>query len=562
MMNTITAAKAIVEVMVREGVEKAFCVPGESYLSVMDAMYDYSEIELISGRQEGGVSFMAEGYAKATGKVGVCFATRGPGATNLSIGLHTAYQDSTPVVAFIGQVESNFRGKEGFQEIDLPEYFKHIVKWTAELREPERVPELVHRAFHIARSGRPGPVLISLPENILNEVAEMEFTKSDTSVYSLPRPSIDAVEKAKKLLEEAKRPVIIAGGGVTHTKSASELVKVAESINSPVVSAFRRFDAFPNHHSHYVGSLGLGTPKYLIDFIQSADVVLALGTRFSQITSQDYSLINVESKLIHIDISEGELNKIYRPELGVVSDVKSFLIDLLSVTEKGFNNTLIKKNYVQNVREEYEKFSTPQPIDGETTVNLDGMMHDLNSVLPEETILTSDAGNFFGWMYRYYSFKREGTYIGPTSGTMGYGLPSAIGAKLAHPARPVIAFAGDGGMMMTIQELETCVRNKIPVIVIVVNNNMYGTIRMHQEKNYPNRVIATDLTNPNFAELMKIMGGDGVLVENNKDFAPALEDALSSQVPFLIEVKADPEHISVGKTMEELREMSQRKAFS
>lgn len=556
MGQKMTAAKAIVEVLVREGVEKTFCVPGESYLSVMDAMYDYPEIQLISGRQEGGVSFMAEGYAKASGKVGVCLATRGPGATNLSIGLHTAYQDSTPLVAFIGQVESCFRGREGFQEIDLAEYFSHVVKWTTELREPERVPELVHRAFHIARSGRPGPVLISLPQDILDQVAEMEF--NEFYIDTKPRPSLDAMEQVKNLLSSAKRPVIIAGGGVTHTKSAPELVKVAESLNIPVVSAFRRFDAFPNQHAHYVGSLGIGTPTYLLDLIKNADVVLALGTRFSQISSQNYTLLNSESKLIHVDISAGEINKVYRPTLGIVSDVKSFLTDLLSATQEGLTTSLTDPNYITIARKDYEEFSTPRQVKENNVVNLEGIMHDLQKVLPEDAILTNDAGNFFGWLYRYYSFKREGTYIGPTSGAMGYGLPAAIGAKLAQPNRLVIALAGDGGTMMTVQELETCVRYHIPIIFLVVNNNMFGTIRMHQEQVFPNRVIATELTNPNFSKLMRVMGGHGVLVEKNEDFIPALQQAIYSNQPCLIEIKTDPQQISVNKTIEELRETSLR----
>lgn len=554
MTKTMTAAKAIVEVMMREGVEKAFCVPGESYLSVMDAMYD-SEIELISGRQEGGVAFMAEGYAKASGKVGVCLATRGPGATNLSIGLHTAFQDSTPLVALIGQVESSFRGREGFQEIDLAEYFKHVVKWTTELREPERVPELVHRAFHIARSGRPGPVLISLPVDVLDKVAEMKFT--GLAVSTKPRPAAEAIKETRRFLEQAKRPVIVAGAGVTHTKSAAELVKVAEALHCPVVTSFRRFDAFPNHHSHYVGSLGLGAPNYLIRLVQEADLVLAIGTRFSQITTQNYTLLTDKQRLIHVDISEEELFKSYRPTLGIVSDAKQFLRDLLSEIEQDYQ-AKADPDFLADGRRKYEEFSTPQQVREVEFVNLEGVMYDINRTFPEEAVLTSDAGNFFGWMYRYYRYKREGTFVGPTSGAMGYALPAAIGAKLACPERPVIAFAGDGGAMMTIQELETAVRNKIPIIFLVINNNMYGTIRMHQEKNFPERVIATDLTNPNFAELMELFGGEGILVQNNEEFLPAIRRALTLEAPCLIELRTDPEQISVTRTIGELKDHSRQ----
>ncbi|SDH76988.1 thiamine pyrophosphate-dependent enzyme [Paenibacillus naphthalenovorans] len=549
-MTHMTAAKAIVEVLLREGVEKAFCVPGESYLSVLNVLYETPRIELISGRHEGGVSFMAEGYAKASGKVGVCFATRGPGATNLSIGLHTAHQDSTPMVAFIGQVESSFRGREGFQEIDLADYFRHLVKWTVELNDARRVPELVHRAFHMARSGRPGPVLISLPQDVLDETAEMVFQESE--MLSHPRPDRQAVAKAKEILRHAKRPVIIAGGGVTSTKSAKELVELAEKLQVPVATAFRRFDAFPNQHPYYIGQLGVGAAPYLVECIREADVVLALGTRFSQITTQNYTLLTSGTKLIHVDISPDELNKVYRPALGIVADTKNFMLDLLAeLGESGQSKE--RKAYIQEQRKKYEQYSEVRVTSGQHYVNLEGIMGDLMNHLPSDTIFTSDAGNFYGWMAKHYRFQEEGTFVGPTSGAMGYALPAAIGAKVAQPEKTVVAYAGDGGFMMTVQELETAVRCKIPVLAIVANNNMYGTIRMHQEKHFPKRVIATELSNPNFAQIMTNMGGHGELVEKNEDFVPALQRALASSKPALIEVRIDPQQVSAARTIEELR---------
>ncbi|MGF9712037.1 acetolactate synthase [Paenibacillus sp. JMULE4] len=549
-MTHMTAAKAIVEVLLREGVEKAFCVPGESYLSVLNVLYETPRIELISGRHEGGVSFMAEGYAKASGKVGVCFATRGPGATNLSIGLHTAHQDSTPMVAFIGQVESSFRGREGFQEIDLADYFRHLVKWTVELNDARRVPELVHRAFHMARSGRPGPVLISLPQDVLDETAEMVFQESE--MLSHPRPDRQAVAKAKEILRHAKRPVIIAGGGVTSTKSAKELVELAEKLQVPVATAFRRFDAFPNQHPYYIGQLGVGAAPYLVECIREADVVLALGTRFSQITTQNYTLLTSGTKLIHVDISPDELNKVYRPALGIVADTKNFMLDLLAeLGESGQSKE--REAYIQEQRKKYEQYSEVRVTSGQHYVNLEGIMGDLMNHLPSDTIFTSDAGNFYGWMAKHYRFQEEGTFVGPTSGAMGYALPAAIGAKVAQPEKTVVAYAGDGGFMMTVQELETAVRCKIPVLAIVANNNMYGTIRMHQEKHFPKRVIATELSNPNFAQIMTNMGGHGELVEKNEDFVPALQRALASSKPALIEVRIDPQQVSAARTIEELR---------
>jgi acetolactate synthase I/II/III large subunit len=546
----LTAAQAIVEVMVREGVEKVFCVPGESYLSVLNEMYQHPNIELITGRHEGGVSFMTEGYAKASGKVGVCFATRGPGATNLSIGLHTANQDSTPVVAFIGQVEKEFCGKEGFQEIDLAEYFSHLVKWTVEINDASRVPELVHRAFHMARSGRPGPVVISLPQDVLDEIAEVEFAQS--AFISSPRADHAAVEMAKEWLLSAKRPVIIAGGGVTSTKSAPELVSLAEQLDIPVASAFRRFDVFPNDHQNYVGSLGLNAAKYLVDLVQDADVILAIGTRFSQITSQDYSLLNSNTKLIHVDISVDEIGKVYRPAMGIVSDAKHFLVDLLA-SLASTPHVPDRKDYILQTRKKYEEFSAIPKLGKSNFVQLETVIRHLQELLPRNTVYTSDAGNFFGWMAKYFSFNEQGTFVGPTSGAMGYGLPAAIGVKVAHPNKTVVSFSGDGGFMMTVQELETAVRNQIPVIAIVSNNNMFGTIRMHQEKHFPKRVVATKLSNPNFADWMNQIGGHGELVERDEDFKSALLRAVESGKPAVIEVRVDPERVSVAKTIDDLR---------
>lgn len=550
----MTASKAIVEVMVREGVEKAFCVPGESYLSVLNELYQHPQIRLIAGRHEGGISFMAEGYAKTSGKVGVCLATRGPGATNLSIGLHTARQDSTPMVVFIGQVERAFRGREGFQEVDLAGYFSHLVKWAVEIDDAARIPELVHRAFHLARTGRPGPVVVSLPQDMLDEMTEMEFQAVE--VYAQPRPDREAVRAALRLLQASNRPLVIAGGGVTSTRSASELVQLAERLHLPVAVSFRRFTAFPNQHPHYVGHLGINAPQYLIKLVLQADVVLALGTRFSQIMTQDYTLLNPDTHLIHVDISPDELNKVYRPAIGIVADVKQFLRDLLAELDGQSSETKSRASYVVSAHKLYEEYSRVRKAYDIDYVNLEGVMHDLQTALPHDAIITSDAGNFFGWIAKYYRFREEETYVGPTSGAMGYGLPAAIGAKLAYPDRPVIAFAGDGGFMMTMQELETAVRNRIPIVAIVANNNMYGTIRMHQEIHFPGRVIATELGNPDFAEWMKGLGGHGERVEKNEDFLPALQRALRSCKPAVIELRINPQQVSVVKTIDELREAS------
>lgn len=539
----ISGGKAVVNVMAKEGVNKVFCVPGESYLGVMDALYEHPEISLISARHEGGASFMAEGYAKASGEVGVCMATRGVGASNLAIGIHTASQDSTPLVALIGQVERPFKDKEAFQEVNLVGMFSHLCKWTVEIDRVERIPELLHRAFHIARSGRPGPVLVALPHDMLEDTAEMV----EIPVYqSQPaRPHKESVQQVVEMLQNAKRPILIAGGGVIRSQAVPLLVKFAETVQIPVVTAFRRFDTFPNSHPCYAGWLGFGTPKYLLEAIDNADLVIALGTRFSQVGTQDYSLLSGKGKLIHIDISEDVFGKVYAPSLAVTADAKAFLVEALTIALSTPLNS--DEMRVEKLHNEYMNFSKVKEDYTDEYVDLDGFMYDIVSQLPKDTIITNDAGNFFGWLSRYYRFEHENTYVGPTSGAMGYGLPAAIGAKLAQPHKTVVSFSGDGGFMMTLQEIETAVRYNIPVISIVVNNNLYGTIRTHQEKHFPDRVIGTELSNPNFAELASLFGAYGQKVENNTDFAPALKRALLSGRPAVIEVVTNPKILSVGQ---------------
>jgi acetolactate synthase-1/2/3 large subunit len=546
----ISGGRAIVEVLEKENVKKIFGVPGESYLNVLNALYEHPQIDFISARQEGGASFMAEGYAKASGEVGVCMATRGPGATNLSIGLHTANQDSTPLVALIGQVDRSHKNREAFQEVDLVAYFSHLCKWTVEIDNTERIPELLHRAFHMARSGRPGPVLVSLPEDVLTEVAEVKELHSYH--ISPPEPNNYAVKQAVKEMLIAERPIIIAGGGIIQSKATSLLIQLAESLQIPVATAFRRLDAFPNSHPFYAGSLGLSNTPGLVDYVQNADLVVAIGTRFSQITSQDYTLIGENTRLIHVDVSPEVIGKVYAPFLPIVSDSKAFLQKML----KEIKNLEApeRKDLIKGLHEKYMEFSTPKPEYSEDYVDMDGMMYDLVKNLPKDSILTCDAGNFFSWQSRYYRFEQENTFVGPTSGAMGYGMPAAIGAKLSKPEKTVVSFSGDGGYMMTMQEFETAVRYNIPILAIVVNNNMYGTIRMHQEKTHPNRPIATDLTNPNFSELAKLFGGYGERIEKNAEFLPALERALSSGRPALIEVMTNPLIISANhkKVQQEL----------
>ncbi|WP_413789060.1 thiamine pyrophosphate-dependent enzyme [Bacillus kandeliae] len=547
--KTLTGGQGVVACLKRAGVAKVFCVPGESYLPVMDAMYDEPSIELISCRHEGGASFMAEGYAKSTGEPSVVMATRAVGGTNLAIGVHTAYQDSTPMVVFLGQVHTAFRGREGFQEVELDQFFSHIAKWTVEIKEAARIPELVSRAFKIAKSGRPGPVVVSLPEDMLRDTAEMKFMP--TLNRSNPAPSTSEIEKTFALLKEAKKPLIIAGGGVVRANAETELLTLAHSTGIPVMASFRRHDVFPNNHDLYVGHLGLGTPKAILETAKQADIIVVAGSRLSEITSQDYSLFNDQQTLIHIDISEETIGKVFTPAIGILSDAKEAL-KVMSSMPLTLNPEAVQ--WAKERRDIFVKHSELQVKEPTNeSITYQQSIHILQNELPQETIFTNDAGNFATWFHNYFTFTKEKTYIGPTSGAMGYGIPAAIGVKCANPNVPVVSLSGDGGAMMTIQELETAVRYQIPILSIIYNNQVYGTIRMHQEMNFPERVIGTNLGNVNFVLLAQAMGASAELIDTADQFKEALKKAISNPLPTLLELRMDPEQISVSKTISDLR---------
>jgi len=544
-IKTMTGAQAIVECMKKEAIDKVFCVPGESYLPVLDALHDETAIDVITTRHEGGAAFMAEGYAKASLKPGVVLATRGVGATNLSIGVHTAYQDSTPMVVFLGQVHSKFRGREGFQEVDLDQYFQSIAKWSVEVRDVERMPEIVQRAFRTAKSGRPGPVIVSLPEDVLPVEAEMHFGVVTPSPK--PVPSDLEINQVKELLESANRPLVIAGGGIKSAQAEEALVHFAEKYHFPVIAAFRRQDVFPNNHELYAGHLGLGTHKNILETVKEADVILALATRLSEVTTQDYSIITEDKKLIHLDIDYDTIGKVYAPDIGMVADAKEGIQALTEIKVDSGD----WQEWALSRHEAYLQASKLEVSDDDV-INKK-IISTLLDKLPENALLTNDAGNFAGWLHAFYSFNKRHTYVGPTSGAMGYGMPAALGAQLAYPDKTVVALAGDGGFMMTVQEMETAVRHRIPIIALVFNNNMYGTIRMHQEMNYPEKVMATDLGRVNFAELAQSVGAQGIQVKTSEEFDVAFEEALNKKEPTVIEIITGKEQISVSSTLDQVR---------
>lgn len=564
-----TGSQLVAAAIAREGVGHVFCVPGESYLGVMDAILDYPEIQLISNRQESGAAFMAEAYAKATRRVGVCMATRGVGAANLAIGLHTARQDSTPVVAFLGQVEQKFKEREAFQEVALDEWFRPLCKWAVEIRDVDRIPELVQRAFAVAQSGRPGPVVVALPHDIVHRRVDYPIWQPTRGTTQLPGPSPAAIEDVHNALMAAQRPVLIVGGGVLRSGATAAAIRVAERYQLPVVTAFRRFDAFPNNHPCYAGWLGFGPDSALLQAIRDADVVLTVGTRLSQVTSQDYTLISGQTVVKAVDVDVLALGSGHIQADLIQSDARLFFealgayqsapIDVES-SQRADKDSMAtattpehakRRGRVTALHQGYRAHSTP-PAPVESTpasgfVNLDLLIEDFNRMVSDEAIITTDAGNFHGWLGRFRRFRVPGTYIGPTSGAMGYGLPAAIAAKFAYPDKTVVSFSGDGGFMMTLFELETANRYQLPIVSIVVNNYLYGTIRAHQEREFPGRVSGTELGNPSFAAIATAFGGYGVRITRNEEFVPALQTALAEHRFSVIEVMTDPQILSVAQ---------------
>lgn len=542
-MPVMTGGQAVVECIRRAGVTHAFCVPGESFLAVLDAFYDVPDVQMIATRHEEGAGFMAEAYAKATGKPGIAMATRGPGLTHLSIALHTAQQDSTPMVAFIGQVNTDFRHREAFQEVEIPEFFRSMTKWQVEIRDAERTPELVQRAIRTALSGRPGPVVVSLPEDVITHTADMAF--ADLSPVPRPRPAPDEVQRAAALLSGKGSVAIMAGLGVLRAGATEQLVRLAEALQAPVFTTWRRFDAFPNQHPLYLGGTSFGMRRDLLDPLRQADVVLAVGTRLSEITTQGYSLFSPAQRLIHIDLSAEVIGSVYPTAVGMVADAGLALEDLLSALPPPSAATLEQRREQTALnRALFERVTTPKPV-YTSPVDPEGVMLDLLRLLPEEAALTSDAGNFSGWLNRYYRFRRPGTYFGSTSGAMGYGVPSAIGVKLARQDRPVVCMAGDGGFAMTMSEVQTAVRLGLSeLIFLVFNNGMYGTIRGHQQRHYPGRPVATELGSLNFARVAEGLGAHAEQVTANESFPAAFDRAMSCGRPAVIELVTRPERLS------------------
>lgn len=545
-----TGGQLIVDALEANGVDRVYCVPGESYLAVLDALHD-SSIKTIVCRQEGGAAMMADSHGKLTGKPGVCFVTRGPGATNASAGIHIAMQDSTPLVMFIGQIATHAREREAFQEVNYRAFFGDIAKWATEIDDAARIPEIVTRAFAVATSGRPGPVVIALPEDMLTDLAEAPAALPHTPVETSPGER--EMAKLQELLGEAKRPFVILGGSRWSAASVASFREAAERWALPVGCSFRRQMLFDHLHSSYAGDVGIGPNPKLAAYIKQADLVLLVGGRFGEMPSSDYTLLKSpypEQMLVHVHPDSSELGRVYRPTLAINASPEAFA-HAFAQTKPAADPAWAEDT--TRLHAAYLEWSTP-PETGPGPVQMGPIMNYLETALPEDAIITNGAGNYATWIHRFHRFRRFATQAAPTSGSMGYGTPGAVAAKDLFPDRTVIAFAGDGCFLMNGQEFATAVQYDLPIIVIVVNNGIYGTIRMHQEREYPGRVVATDLKNPDFAALARAYGGHGEVVERTDEFAPAYERALASGKPSIIEIRLDPEAITPARTLTDIRE--------
>ena len=548
--GTRTGGEILVDQLAAQGVRHVFCVPGESYLAALDAFHD-RDIALTVCRHEGAAAFMAEAVGKATGRPGICFVTRGPGVTNASAGIHIAKQDSTPMIVFVGQVARGMREREAFQEIDYRAVFGTMAKWATEIDDAARIPEIVSRAFYTAMNGRPGPVVIALPEDMLKDRALIGDAPAADLVETWP--GLTDMSRLQKMIWAAERPIVLAGGSRWSAAACAALMRFADRFALPVATTFRRGHLFDALHPCYAGDLGIGPNPKLLARIKGADLVIMIGTRLGEMASQSYSLFDIpvpQIKLVHVHPGAEELGRVYRPHLAIHAAPTAFCSALEGLQPP---NDIKWRGQCEVAHSDYLAWSdkateVPGP------VNLGEIIVWLRDHLPAGAVITNGAGNFAGWIHRFYRFRKFATHIGPTSGSMGYGLPAAIGMKRLDPGSTVVCIAGDGDIMMTIQDFATAVQYGLPVIVIIFDNGMYGTIRMHQERDYPGRVVATALRNPDFAAVAKAFGGFGVAVEKPADFPQAFAAAQASGLPAVIHLKVDPEGISPTMTLAALRE--------
>ncbi len=546
--------QVLVEQLRRHGVDTAFTVPGESFLAVLDALRDERTIRTVVCRHESGAAIMAEAHARLRGDIGVAFVTRGPGAAHASVGVHDAAESDTPLLLFVGQVATGHRGRGAFQEVDFEAFFAPLAKWAVEVDRPEHLSEVTVEAIRVARSGRAGPVVVSLPEDVLAaSVAGADAPPAPPP--ERPVPSAGDLEGLQSLLAGSRRPLVVVGGGRWDAGSAQALKLWAEGDNLPVAVSFRRQDYLDNRSGSYVGWAGVGLAEGLATRIASADLIIAIGTRLSDTATRGYTLVEPpkpRQTLVHIHPDPAELGRVYQPALAVEAGAPEAVAALAATAAP---DSTPWRDWCAGARAEYlATLSTPA---APGAVDLGRIVTYLDERLPSHAILTNGAGNFTIWPQRLYRFKRYGTQLGPQSGAMGYAVPAAIAAKLQRPNTPVVAFSGDGDFLMTGQELATAVQYGAPIVVLVVNNGMLATIRMHQERTYPDRPHGTGLSNPDFAAYARAFGGFGATVERTQDFPEVFGEALSSGVPAVVELRVDPEAILPDATLSQIRRRRQ-----
>jgi acetolactate synthase I/II/III large subunit len=531
------------------GATRAFCVPGESYLALLDALYDVSEVALTVCRHESSAAMMADAYGKLTGQPGICLVTRGPGATNASAGVHIAYQDSTPLILLIGQVARGTIDREAFQEIDFRRMYGQLAKWVAQIDDARRIPEYLSRAFYTATSGRQGPVVLALPEDMLSDTVEVDDAEPYKRVEA--HPGVTDMAQLRKLLAQSKRPLMVLGGSGWTPQACNDIKTFAEANSLPVGVSFRCQHLFDNTHPNYVGDIGIGIDPELAQRVRETDLLLVVGARLGEMTTSGYTLVDIpkpKQTLVHVYAGAEELGRVYQPSLAINASMPAFAGEaraLEPVDSVAWQASTAEGHaaYLANI----------VPQHGPGDLQLAEVVLWLREHLPADAIITNGAGNYTAWVHRFYQYRTFGSQLAPTSGSMGYGLPAAVAAKTLHPQRTVVCFAGDGCFLMTGQELATAVQYRLNIVILVVNNDMYGTIRMHQEREFPGRVIGTNLHNPDFVALAKAYGAHGEQVTRTTDFPAAFERALAAGTPALLELRIDPEAITPRTTLSALR---------
>ena len=558
MQRTRTGGQLIVDSLINEGVDLAFSVAGESYLEVLDAAVDRPELRLVTCRQEGGAAFMAEAAGKLRHTPGVALVTRGPGACNASIGVHTAHQDSTPMVLLVGQVARGMMDREAFQEVDFRKMFQPLAKWVAQIDQAARIPEYIGQAFQVALSGRPGPVVLALPEDMLREAASVADRGRSQPVRA--HPGAADLAELTRLLRAAKRPILLVGGGGWTDAAAADIARFAATQDLPTCSSFRRQDVVDNRLPQWIGDLGTGANPALVKRLGAADLILAVGARLGEITSQSYTAFGIpeaRQTLIHIHAAAEELGRVVRPTLGIQAGMPEIAGALAGLPPLGGDWGAWR----QAARADYEAQLVPNATTA--TLNLGHAMRALDQHLRDDAVITIDAGNFSGWAQRFLTYRRPGRQLGPTSGAMGYSVPAGVAAKICRPTSQVVSFVGDGGFLMTGQELATSLQEAKRTgggpIILVFDNGMYGTIRMHQERRFPGRVSATDLHNPDFAALASAYGAFSAKVEATDQFMDAFRMAERHGGPAVLHLKVPPEQITTRQTIDQLRQASQER---